>query len=344
MLHFIVKLINKTLGTQKQATEPTPVEAPQTPVPEPVTETKKESSVEDILFRLSYDSRNNPAGAVKQFQRDQGLKADGIVGPKTLARIRFYEEKLKMAPSQMKRMRRFRATHYYIAEEKDYAPVNKVPVLSKENKVLAQVPAAFFCNSALEGTGKLNDGRLMNVAGKPYVAVDSAQYKACAEVYEKHIKYMKSKGREPRPSRYFGIDYSNGKVTAVQPFWIVTPDKVGKGYGIGKKGIPHEPGKTIATDQGLYATSEPKFKGKGGLWPAGTRGWMIDIAGENSHDGWVVAADVGGGIYGAHLDFFTGTKEFYDDWPLRSNSVTYVWFDGIEDRIAPDYEYGLYDK
>lgn len=308
----------------------------------PVLSKESDQSIAtEVLHRLSYASRDSFLPALKLFQSDQGLKSDGKLNPATMAKVRLYEEKLKFAPTSMKRMRRFRATHYYVAAEVDYSgPM--LPVYDINKKTVCVVPASFFCNSALEGTGKLKDGRLMNVGGKTYVDVSSATYAGAAAVYAKHIAYMKSKGRDPRPSRYFGIDLVDGQVVRAQPFNIVT--KLGKGFGIGKKSIPHETNRTCATDQGLYGTSEPRFKGKGGLWPAGTRGWVIDVAGEHDHDGWITAADVGGGIFGAHFDFFVGMKEHLHDYPVRSNAVTYVWFDGIEDRIAPDYDYGLYDR
>lgn len=341
MPNFFLDLISKFLS-KKTPTIPTTPELPkEAPIPH-TTSSSNDKTVVEVLHKLSYPSKTNLAGAIKQFQLDQGLKPDGVVGQKTLARIRNYEEKLKLAPPQMKQMRKFRATHYYVAEEKDYSG-KKIPVYDNDKKEICVVPASFFCNSALEGTGKLLDGRLINVAGKTYVDVDPIEYIAAAEVYRKHIAYMTSKDRTPRPSRYFGVDYIDGQVKKAQPFQIVK--NLGKGFGIGKKSIPHEINRTVATDQGLYSTSEPRFKGKGGLWPAGIRGWLIDVAGENKeHDGWVTAADVGGGIFGAHFDFFTGTKDYADDYPVRSNAVTYVWFEGIEDRIPPDYEYGLYDR
>ena len=332
MANFFSNLLSKFIP-QKPSTE-VPSVAPNIP-------STNESLAREVLHRLSYASETNLVAAVKQFQLDQGLKADGALGVNTLARIRSYEEKLKLAPKEMKQMRRFRATHYYVAAEVDYTSP-KIPIYDIHKKVVCEVPASFFCNAALEGTGKLKDGRLINVGGKNYVDVDPALYAPAAEVYKKHVAYMQSKGRTPRPSRYFGVDYVDGKVLRAQPFNVV--ENLGKGFGIGKKGIPYETNRTVASDQGLYGTSEPRFKGKGGLWPAGTKAWVADLAGEHDHDGYVVSADVGGGIFGAHFDFFVGTKEHVMDYPVRSNAITYVWFEGIEDRIAPDYEYGLYDR
>lgn len=346
MISFISNLFSKIIKAKQTASVvvSSSIEIPKVVSP-PKVEAQNSSSNEKliafVLEKLSYNI-SNIQQAIKQFQQDQGMKSDGIVGPQTLARIRFYDEKFKSAPALLKQMRRFRVTHYYVAAEEDYPIDNCIPVYTIDGNVLCNINAAFFCNAALEGTGKLKNGTLINVSGKPYAKVNSEIYKPAAAVYEKHIAYMTSKGRTPRPSGYFGIEYKDGKVISAQTFHIV--EKFGKGFGVGKKNIPYEICKTVATDQGLYATSEPRFKGKGGVWTAGTKGWLIDIAEENGHDGWVTAADVGGGIFGAHFDFFTGTKQHVNDVPLRSNSVTYVWFEGIEEKLPQDYEYGLFDR
>lgn len=302
-----------------------------------------------VLRRLSYDIDDNRVAAVKKFQKNHGLRIDGDPAEKTMAVVRKLGHKIDLLPVGIGNLVPWRMTVYYVAAEEDYGSDNLVPVYDKNKKKLCSVNASFFCNAALEGTGKLRDGRLLNVAGKPYNSVNPKDYEAAATVYRRHCDYMASKGRTPRPSRYFGVDVVDGKVTAAQAFNFVSSDRIGKGYGTGRKGISHDPWRTIATDVGAYPSSYPKYRNVGGLWPSGTPGCVLDLVGEvmhdgTVHDGMVMAADTGGGIFGRHLDMFTGTKGKSTEIDIPNNAVGYVWFQDVEKRIPISDEYGLYDR
>lgn len=325
----------------------------------PTTAEPTQTSIDpDVVIR----SLGYRAGELKKFQKHYGLKPDGLVGPKTAAVLESLAEAFQESAPGV--LRPFRATHYYVADESDYAAGRMVRVPLNDGKLGPSVPAPFYCASALEGTGRTKDGTLLNVAGRNYVPVKAEDYAHCREVYRKHVAYMRERGREPRPTRYFGIDIAGlvidkdtglmtaGEVSAVQPFRIVPDSEKGVGYGTGRKGIPYEPYKTIATDTGAFGKSDPRFKGKGGLVPSGTRVFVLELVGKECpsvhggtfiHDGWLVANDTGGGIFGAHFDFFAGSKAIRESGP-DIPPVVHVWFEGIEKRVPVGYELGLYDK
>jgi peptidoglycan hydrolase-like protein with peptidoglycan-binding domain len=316
--------------------------APSAPPPEDAPDQVLDPDA--IIRNLGYK-----AGELKKFQKHYGLKPDGVVGPKTRAVLESLGEAFQDAAPGV--LRPFRATHYYVADVSTYANGSFVDVPLQGGAKGPSVPAPFFCAMALEGTGRLRDGTLLNVAGRQYVNVEPTKYEHCAEVYRKHIDYMAKRGRDPRPSRYFGIDYVDGKVTAVQPFRIVPDKERGVGYGTGRKGVPYEPFKTIATDTGAFGKSDSRFKGKGGLVPSGTRVFVLEFVGKECpsidggtfiHDGWFVANDTGGGIFGAHFDFFAGSKSIKEQGPSIP-PVVHIWFEGIENRIPVGYTHGLYD-
>lgn len=127
--------------------------------------------------------------------------------------------------------------------------------------------------------------------------------------------------------------------------WSVVPQsQIGVGYGIAKQNIPYTPFKTVASDMGLYSTSEPLYKGKGGLIPAGSKVLIVDLIGNKLpdgtfHDGWIVANDVGGAIFGAHFDLFGGSHSMARQFKIPS--LGHIWFAGIKDRISANYTWGL---
>lgn len=304
----------------------------------------------EVLRRLSYDVDSDPIEAIKLFQKHCRFEQTGNIGPRTAARLDDLMRKLAAAPMNATKMRPWRLTHYYVATEADFRPIDMVPVYDTSRRVIATVPAVFFCDMALEGTGKLKDGRLLNVAGRNYVTADPDDYVACKNFYDAHSARMKQKGKTPRPSKYFGISLTGGRVTSVQPFQIVPESKFGVGYGTGKLSKPYTPYETLASDIGAYGTSDARFRGKGGLVPPGTRVFILEFVGRRKpdgsiHDGWFVTNDTGGGIYGAHFDVFTGTKAIYESLGIpTSNGVSHVWFEGIEERVSETYTHGLYDK
>lgn len=345
----LLNFITSRRSTKSPSIQPVSQVDPFIPSPEPLSKPvtlTPEAKAKDVLRVLSYDVDGNWTKALVEFQKHVGLTPDGKFGPKTNKAVEALAEKLKSAPPEMNQMRKWRLTRYYVAEEKDYRAVSFVPVYSSDKKLLAKVPANFFCSMSLEGTGKLKDGRLLNVAGA-YISVDPAEYQMCYEVYQAHVAMMTSKGRPPKPSKYFGVSIRDGRVVAAQPFHEVPAAKVGVGYGTGKLGVPYTPAVTLATDIGAYKTSEPTFRGKGGLVPPGTRVFILEYVGVKKpdgtlHDGWFVANDTGGGIFGAHFDVFIGTKSLSDKFPVPN--VAHIWFEGLEERVQSNYQYGLYDK
>lgn len=61
----------------------------------------------------------------------------------------------------------FRNTHYYVVFESDYpAEAKTESVLSMTGELLAQVSPKFYKDLLMEGSGKLNDGRVVNWAGR----------------------------------------------------------------------------------------------------------------------------------------------------------------------------------
>lgn len=354
-MNIIKAIVNVFSSFKKKQQESSTIETDQSQtdvvVEQSVENKNTQITANDLLSTLktlSYDIDSDQTAAIKLFQKHCGFEQTGKLGPKTTEKLKELSEKLKSAPKQMKQMRKWRLTHYYIAEENAYNQQNFVPVYDKQKNLLAKVPASFFCNMALEGTGKLKDGRLLNVAGKPYVAVNPLEYESCRLVYNQHVRMMAEKNREPKPSGYFGISIKNNAVISVQAFAEVK--KMGVGYGIGKLNVPYTPYKTIATDIGAYGSSEPAFKKLGGAIPAGTKVFILEFVGRKMpdgsiHDGWFVANDTGGGIFGAHIDVFTGTKAIEKQFPMPlSNGVAHIWFEGIENKFVKNYSYGLYDK
>lgn len=231
--------------------------------------------------------------------------------------------------------RTFRLTGYWVANEADN-PVKdvSVPLYGDDRSEIARVSPAFFAKASLEGTGSLLGGRLVNVTGK----LVPADPDAFASVLAYHRKYLPKK-----PPRYSGLVVENERVVKVLAFHVVSEKRKGLGYGI-LRGIPLAPFRTLAADLGAYASSEPKYRKKGGLVPAGTRVFIRELVGKRLpdgtvHDGWFLVNDTGGGIFGAHFDVFTGSRS--DALAVGIPSQGTVWFEGIEQRISIGYSYGL---
>jgi hypothetical protein len=243
-------------------------------------------------------------------------------------------------PSDEKRYRKWRITTYYRAEQGPASDAETVPVYDHKKNVLARVSPGFFSKIALEGDAKLRDGRFLKVSGDR-VPVDYSEY---AGVWEYHQKHMSK-----RPPGHSGLVIKAHRVVEALAFKEVPARELGKGFGI-QRGIPYEPFRTLAADLGLKAKSENRFKGKGGVVPAKTKVFIKEYVGLKCpdgkggtfvHDGWFIVNDTGGGIFGAHFDVFVGTKELGKQ--VKHASHMYIWFEGIEDRVPEDYDYGLYD-
>jgi 3D (Asp-Asp-Asp) domain-containing protein len=154
----------------------------------------------------------------------------------------------------------FQLTYYWIAYEGDHPGPADTPLVDDACAALATVSADFADAIALEGTGRLLDGRLLNVAG------------AC---------------------------------DCETPCYVEADEDHPWGYGVQNRAL--EPFRSIAVDRdvieygtGLYLPAID------GLEMPGEAPW-----GAFEHDGCVLAADTGGGIVGAHIDFFVGARGAY---------------------------------
>lgn len=233
------------------------------------------------------------------------------------------------APEQY---RKWRLTQYYVAKEPS---TGNVPVLDKSGNKIGTASVAFFSSLSLEGSGILGDGTLVNVAGN-YVTCDPDDYQP---VWEYHKKYLSK-----RPPGYSGLMVVNDRVVKVLGYRLVPPGEVGKGYGICHK-IPLDPFRTLAADIGATSKDDPRYKGKGGLVPVGTKVHIRELVGlalpdGTTHDGWCTVNDTGGGIFGAHFDVFIGYKK---NETSKVPPQAHIWFEGIEERVPADYSYGLHD-
>lgn len=235
--------------------------------------------------------------------------------------------------------RPWRLTTYYVAAEVDATGDPTVPVYDRDRRVLGKVSASFFAQMSLEGTGLLKGGRLLNVAGSR-VPVDPKDY---APVLSYHRRFL---GAKPAP--YSGIEVSSlDPESVVRAFAFEVVSAAGVGFGMAG-GKPLVPFKTVAADTGQVGTSEPAWKGKGGVCPRGTRAYVAELDGKLlpdglggtfAHDGWVEVTDAGGGIYGCHFDVFCGTKSMARSAGLPD--LGHVWYDRVAERAPAGYAYGL---
>jgi 3D (Asp-Asp-Asp) domain-containing protein len=229
-------------------------------------------------------------------------------------------------------LRKWRITQYYVSDQKNHTGAQIVPVLRSDGVVLGYASPSFFSSLSLEGTGILANGKLANVAGS-YVPVSAAAYQP---VWDYHKKYLAK-----RSPGYSGLMVKDDKVVKAFAYTVVPPERSGKGYGTAN-GFPLDPFRTVAADIGRTPKDDPRFKGKGGLVPVGTRCYIKELDGMVTdgklHDGWITVTDTGGGIFGAHFDLFSHEKG-----ELHLPDVCHIWFEGIEDKVPADYTYGLRD-
>lgn len=229
-------------------------------------------------------------------------------------------------------LRRWRITQYYVSDQKNHSGEPTVPVLRTDGVELGRASPSFFSSLSLEGTGILGNGKLVNVSGK-YVPVDSEKYQP---VWDYHKKYLSK-----RSPGYSGLMVVDDRVTKAFAYTVVPPDRSGKGYGTAN-GFPLDPFRTVAADIGRTPKDDPRYRGKGGLVPVGTRCYIKELDGQvlngKNHDGWITVTDTGGGIFGAHFDLFS-----FEKGQIQLPDVCHIWFEGIEGRVPTDYEYGLKD-
>lgn len=311
--------------------------------------------VQDALFRLGYYDGSigvspldpNFMDDLARFQKDVGFDeegCDGVYGPKTEKKLLPYFEQLAaveaagILPPGFS-MRRWRLTNYYIGEEatwdRDQA---RVPMSDPDGKLIAEVPYRCFSEAAMEGTTRLTDGRLANVASRP-------AYRPCdPEVFQPVFEFAKDQGWLPDLAGYAGIacDSAGTRATQAKTFHLIHPGEHGFPVIARQECLPW---KTLATDVGVLGRHDPAYKGLGGVCPRGTRVFILEYLGAvlpdgSTHDGWFVANDTGGAIYGAHFDVFVGFKSLYKQGP-RTPSRAHVWFEGIEGRVETNYSYGL---
>jgi len=238
-------------------------------------------------------------------------------------------------PADPSAYRKFHLTTYHVVDQRD-VPTGavRVPIFDDQGRKLAEGSPAFFAQLSLEGTGRLEDGRLINVTGKK-VRVLHDNY---AEVLAYHRDHLRGK-----PPAYSGLVVENDRVVQALAFHEVPANSAASGTGV-QNGIPLVPFRTLAADIGRTKKSEPSWKGKGGVVPVGTRVYIKEYKGIRLpdgtwHDGWFVVNDTGGGIFGVHFDVFVGTRALGRQ--VKHPEVASVWFPGIEQRIQPGYEYGL---
>jgi hypothetical protein len=261
-------------------------------------------------------------------------------------------------PTDPSAYRKFRLTTYHVVDEVDY-PVGtvRVPIYDGKGNKLAEGSPEFFAKLSLEGTARLNDGRLINVDGGnkkkkqkktvPVAHGDFAEVLAYhRKAYAKRDEQRRKDGLPPISYGYSGLVVDGGRVTRALSFHEVPRDKRGVGYG-SARGIPHTPFRTLAADIGHpdYPNVEPKWRGKGGVVPPRTHVYIkeydgLRLPGGSTHDGWFIVNDTGGGIFGAHFDVFVGSRQLGNDAaPLPAFGQ--VWFAGIENRVPAGYTRGL---
>lgn len=239
--------------------------------------------------------------------------------------------------------RKWRLTYYYVSDQRQFSGSPSVPVYDKNGDILTRVEPAFFGQMSLEGTGRLRDGRLLNVAGAN-VNVRHSDY---ALVWERHKKILSK-----RPPGYSGLVVKSGQVVAASAFRWVSQEQIGVGFG-SLRGKPLIPYRSLAADIGALKRHDPRWKGKGGICPLFTRVFIKEFVGKEcpnvdgttfTHDGWFEVVDTGGGIFGKHFDVFVGTPMLAK--AVKIPSIVNVWYDSIDERVPPDekYSYGLFDK
>lgn len=165
-------------------------------------------------------------------------------------------------------------TYYWVTQQSDYSGANDTPICGVSANVLATVPLAFANALKLEGTGRLTDGRLLNVGGS--------------------------------------CQCPSGMTTC-----YIVLDQTKYPWGVGVQSRPLVPFRSIAVDRNYIPYGAhvyvPEFDG---VQMPSSSGFV--------HDGCLQADDTGGGIVGAHIDFFAAEKSNYTtlDRMLKLSNVT----------------------
>ncbi len=248
--------------------------------------------------------------AVRVFQRDHGLTPDGIAGPNTQAAINKYCITGPNEPATVGHLSRFLITSYMSACESDSGSNKVIPAEDDNGNKLAMLDPHFFANLALEGTGKLDDGRVLNVTGKyinaPQIVRDTL-LPVCKQMFGLHYTYG---GVNSDASKYFAY-----KVLEPQFPW-----------GVGIHNEPLKLWRSLASDQHLI--------------PFGTKVYILELDGMVLpdgliHDGWCQVDDTGSAIKLNHFDWFVGKKSFMKQ--IHRFDVLHIWFQGSEALFPRDY-------
>lgn len=249
--------------------------------------------------------------ALQLFQKDHGLNPDGVFGPKTKAAVNKYCTVGPNEPPNVKHLSRFLVTSYMSAAEVDSGNNKVIPVMSDNNKLLATVDPQFFANLSLEGTGKLNDGRVLNVTGKYVTApqiVKNVLLPVCKQMFGNKYKYG-------------GV---NADATKYLAFKVLGPQFP---WGVGVKNEPLKLWISLAADLKLI--------------PFGTKVYIKELDSMTMpdgtiHDGWCQVDDTGSAIKYNQFDFYCGTKTFMKQ--LHKFDVLHIWFEGSEDKFPANYK------
>jgi 3D (Asp-Asp-Asp) domain-containing protein len=288
---------------------------------------------------------------LRRFQADHRRRAgrpDGWYGARTESALlplaqRFNQGKFMGTPpsfahdvSDIDELRRWQLTYYYIGNQRRWRGARTIPFYTAKGKVITRVEPGCYVEAALEGTTRLRDGRLINVARGSMRKVNSEDW---APVYA----IIKRNGWLDKPG-YGGVSLSRDKtrVVGARRFMVKKPGP--GGYPIERKGIELDPFRTLASDTGTKRRHDPKWRRKGGVVPPGTEVFILEFVGVKlpdgtTHDGWFRTNDTGGGIFGAHFDVFTGSKALAKK--VRIPHRAHIWFPGIEKKLSMNYSYGL---
>lgn len=280
-----------------------------------------DSNIQQLQLRLMHHGYNiltatgtfdtDTISAIRVFQKDHGLTPDGIAGKNTQAAINQYCIVGNNEPETVGSLSRFLITSYMSACESDSGNNKIIPAVDDNGHTLAILDTHFFANLALEGTGKLDDGRVLNVTGKYVTApqiVRDQLLPTCKQMFGLHYTYG---GINADASKYFAY-----KVLAPQFPW-----------GVGIHNEPLKLWRSLAADQSLI--------------PFGTKVYILELDGMTLpdgfiHDGWCQVDDTGSAIRKNHFDWFVGKNSFMKQ--IHRFDVLHIWFQGSEDIFPKDYQ------
>lgn len=96
---------------------------------------------------------------------DARLHSWQLLAPRRAVAARL-EPPAEPAPARLEPLGDFRPTFYWTTHEEDFPGDADTPLLRPEGGELGRFPAAFVRALKIEGSGRLRDGRVVNVAGK----------------------------------------------------------------------------------------------------------------------------------------------------------------------------------